>query len=302
MKIIAFFSEKGGVGKSTFTLMLASWLKKHGVKVGVVDFNRRLTEYRKDEIAVMKANGTYSDELLASAWPLIPVDRKFVSQFIPPVPGYAMWVEYLIKEGELKDCDVVLADFPGAVSGKEIIQLLMYRMVNLVIVPFDRDQQAMGSALAVKNLLRQVDGCRFCGFLNMVQTAYGRKADYKRIAETMMKQGLPMLPDMVSFSERMKQFEKVDMMRSTFTYPDWDNAAYKGSRDLGIENLFVDIAREIKKVPDFRGTSSADLSFVDSLVKGDSIADMNRQLCDTSFPEYELDLPEDMKLKFKKNR
>ena len=299
---MAFFSEKGGVGKSTFTLMFASWLHKHGVKVGVVDFNKRLTEYRKDEITVMKANGTYSDELIDSAWPLIPLDRSFVSQFVPPVPGYAMWVEHLIKEGELKDLDVLIPDFPGAISGREIMQLLMYRMVNLVVVPFDRDQQAMGAALAVKNMLRQMEGCRFCGFLNMVQTAYGRKSDYQKIAEVMMKQGLPMLPDMVSFSERMKQFEKVDMMRSTFSYPDWDSPAFKGSRDLGIENLFLDIARELKSVPNFRGTEPADLSFVDSLVKGNSIADMNRQLCGTSFPQYELDLPEDMKLKFKKNK
>ena len=40
MKTITFFSEKGGVGKSTFSIMLASWLHhKMGVKVALADFN-----------------------------------------------------------------------------------------------------------------------------------------------------------------------------------------------------------------------------------------------------------------------
>lgn len=302
MKIIAFFSEKGGVGKSTFSLMMASWLHKHGVKVGVADYNKRLTEYRKDEILAMKNNGIYDEEIVKNAWPLIPVDKKFVAQFGSNNPGYAIWLEHLIKEGEFKGLDVVIADLPGAISGKEIIHLVLYKLVNLVIIPFDKDQQAMGAALSVKNFLRQVDSCRYCGFLNMVQTAYGKKEDYHKIMKAMEKHKLPILPDMISFSERMKAFEKVDMMRSTFSYPDWNAPAYKGSKDLGIENLFIDITREMIKIPDFRGTEPANLSFIESLAKDDSVQSLNRQLNGTSFPEYEIELPEEMKLKFKKNR
>lgn len=302
MKVIAFFSEKGGVGKSTFTLMFASWLKKHGIKVGVADYNKRLLEYRKDEILAMKNNNTFSEEIIQNAWPIVPVDKKFVSQFGSNNPGHALWLEHEIQEGAFKDMDVVLTDLPGSISGREIIHLVMYKLVNLVIIPFDRDRQALGAAISVKNVLRQVDGCRYCGFLNMVQTAYGKKADYQKIMEVMEKQKLPVLPDMISFSERMKQFEKVDMMRSTFSYPDWNNPAFKGSRDLGIENLFIDIAREMAKVPDFRKTAPANLYFVETLVKDNSMQSLNRQLNGTSFKDYEIELPEDMKLKFKKNR
>ena len=55
MKSLTFFNEKGGTGKSTFTMMYASWLQYiHGVRVTVVDFNERLEKYRNDEIEARK--------------------------------------------------------------------------------------------------------------------------------------------------------------------------------------------------------------------------------------------------------
>ena len=303
MKIIAFFNEKGGVGKSTFTLMYASQLKyKYGVKVGVADFNNRLTGYRKDEIRTMRQAEDIDESIIANAWPIVPVDRKAVAGYGPNNPGYALWLEKLIREGEFKDMDVVIADLPGSVSGRELIHLVMYKMVNLVFVPFDKEQQAIEAAMAVKNFLRKVDGCRFCGFFNMVQTSFGSKSDYVDIMEVLERQKLPVLPDMVSFSERMKNFGKVDPMRSTFSYPDWNRPEYKGSRDLGIENLFIDITKEVNKAPDFRGTSKTYLSFVDNLQKDTSMQSLNRQLCGTSFPEYEVPMDEEAKTKFRKNR
>ena len=100
MKIIAFFNEKGGVGKSTFTLMYASQLKyKYGVKVGVADFNNRLTGYRKDEIRTMRQAEDIDESIIANAWPIVPVDRKAVAGYGPNNPGYALWLEKLIREG-----------------------------------------------------------------------------------------------------------------------------------------------------------------------------------------------------------
>lgn len=303
MKIIAFFNEKGGVGKTTFTLMYSSFLKyKYGIKVGVADFNSRLTDYRKDEIRTMKQNETIDDEKIANAWPIVPVDRKLVATYGQNNPGYALWLENLIKNGEFHDMDVVIADLPGSISGKELIHLVMYRMVNLVIIPFDKEQQAIAAAMAVKNFLRKVQSCRFCGFFNMVQTAYGSKLDYVSIMKILEQQKLPVLPDMVSFSERMKNFGKVDLMRSSFTYPDWNKPEFKGSKDLGMENLFIDITKELAKTPDFRGTKPADLSFVNNICKDTSLQSLNRQLNGTSFPEYEIPLDDGMKTKFKKNR
>lgn len=303
MKIIAFFNEKGGVGKSTFTVMYSGWLKyKYGVKVGVADYNSRLTDYRKDEMRAMEQAGILDNSILENAWPIMSVDRKAVASYGQNNPGFALWLEQIIRKGEFKDMDVVLVDLPGSVSGRELIHLVTYKMVNLVLIPFDKEQQAISAALSVKNFLRKVPDCRYCGFFNMVQTAYGRKEDYVSIMEIMERQKLRILPDMVSFSERMKNFGKIDLMRSTFSYPDWNRPDFKGSRDLGIENLFIDITKEVMKTPDFRGTAKADLSFVDNLKKDTELQSKNRQLNGTSFPEYEIPLEDELKLKFGKNR
>lgn len=304
MKIIAFFSEKGGVGKSTFSLMYASCLKyKYGVKVGIADFNKRLTEYRKDEAFYLKSTGQLTKEMEENAWPIIPVDRKFVMQAGTNNPGNALWLSYLVTQGEFKDMDVVIADLPGSVNGHEIIHLVQTGVVNLVIIPFDKDIQAISAALSVKNFLSKVPTCKYFGFFNMIQTAFGNKMEYVKKMNILKGSNLPVLPDMVSFSDRMKSFEKIDIIRSTFSYPDWENPVFSGSKDLGIENLFIDITRELQKIPDYRGTRPADLSFVNSLTKDVStIQALNRQLNGTPFPEYEVALPDDMKTKFKKNR
>lgn len=55
MKTISFFNVKGGSGKSTCTMMYASWLHyKHGIKVAVIDFNEQLGSYRRSEAYLRK--------------------------------------------------------------------------------------------------------------------------------------------------------------------------------------------------------------------------------------------------------
>lgn len=48
---VSFVTQKGGVGKSTFTIFAASWLHyRHGVKVAVVD-----CDYPQHSVAKQKA-------------------------------------------------------------------------------------------------------------------------------------------------------------------------------------------------------------------------------------------------------
>ena len=228
MKIIAFFSEKGGVGKSSYTLLYSSWLKyKHGIKVAVADFNKRLTEYRKDEIVAMKKMGTYDENLIKNAWPIIPVDVQAIRAYGEKNPAYAMWLKEIITNGEFKDMDVVLVDLPGSVSSMEMLQLVKYRIVKMVFIPFDKEMQALSAAISIKNCLERVPQCRYCGFFIKVQTSYGSKQEYVKTMKFLEDSGIPVLPDMISFSERMAKFEKLDMIRTTFSYPDWESKAVR---------------------------------------------------------------------------
>lgn len=288
MKILTFYNEKGGVGKSTFTIMYASWLKyKHGIKVGVLDFNNRESNYRMNEIEEKRDMGVLDRYDLDSMWPIVTADRKAIKKIkddmITPMPN-PYWVENEIRNGQLKGLDVLIVDLPGAVNAREFMEFLVSKMIGLYVIIFDRDPQTMDATIVVQNALMKSQQ-NYMGFINQAQS-YVSIREYEQVAETLQKAGLPILPDIISYSERMKKISEPDIMRSTLEYPDWNSKIFEGSRDLGTENLFIDITRELAKTKDFKGTPASDLSFIRTLEKS-LHGQEKRQLTGTNFPEYE---------------
>lgn len=288
MKTITFFNEKGGVGKSIMNVMYASWLQyKHGLKVGFVDFNDRIEVNRQNEIAFKKDNGAFDALKDREFWPIHSVDHKIVNhQKRSGIFGNALWFDNLIKNN-LKDKDVVIVDFPGSLDGGAFIELVNYRLLSQVVLVCDADRDAMVAALNINRMVTSaVPEVNIFGFVNKArlnQKNFERRY-YEEVKAPLMKLGMRVLPDTVSYSDRIVNLDKPDIMRSSLMYPDWDNPAFAGGRDLGIENLFTDVTRELKKCRDIRGTGKTDLSFADSLTKTDD----GRQFKGSSFPEYEL--------------
>lgn len=305
MKTITFFNEKGGVGKSTMTIMYASYLHKHGVKAAVFDYNSRLQDYRNDEIQEKKRLGLWRPEMADSAWPIIGVDRAAVRRLSEKGnPGHLVWFLEKVRN-EHSDTDVILIDFPGAISGGEFLEMSNMigdlNVISLVVIPTDNDPQTLKSTLATAKLSAKVRRIRTVAFINQIKTLTPKRK-YDGMKNIFQEWGLPVLPDMVSESERIRNIMNVDIIRSTFGYPDWSLDCFKGSRDLGIDNLLLDVTRELRKAPDvkFVPVKKEDpLSFVDDLRKDNSLQSLNRQLTNTRFPEYELPLPEDMAIKYK---
>lgn len=289
MKTIAFFNEKGGVGKSIMNVMFASWLQyKHGLKVGLADFNDRIENNRANEVAARRRLGTYDALKDREPWPIASVDHNFVRNCTRrKLFGNAMWFDAQIKNGPLKDRDVVVVDFPGSLDGGSFTELVSYRLVSQVVLVCDADKEVMLAALNMNKMVTSmVPEVNVMGFVNKArlnQKNYERKY-YEEVKDPLMKLGLRLLPDTVSYSERIINLDRPDIMRSSLTYPDWDSPAFAGGRDLGIENLFTDVARELRRSMEIRGTGTADLSFVDSLSKTDD----GRQFRGSSFPEYEI--------------
>ena len=286
MKTLAFYNEKGGVGKSTFTIMYASWLKyKFGIKVGVADYNYRIGTYRNDEIKQRKRSGTWDAFENKECWPIVTIDPVEIRNFNKGIVNkYAYWLQNNIDNGDLKDCDIILIDLPGSIAGGELADLIRTRMLSLCIIPTDRDMQTMRATLHTVNVIRKFE-IPYCVFMNQVQTFVSFN-EYDRMINELktMKNPIKVLPDMISYTERMKNFFKVDIMKSTFEYPDWDSKTYEGSRDNGLDNLFIDVTRELQQVPDIKGTKECDLSFVNGLEKE---FQEKRQLFGTSYGEYE---------------
>ena len=290
MKTISFFSEKGGVGKSTFSIMYASWLHyKFGVKVGLADFNDRITRYRSAEIAkreeLRKSKPDIPSLNEASAWPIATVKVKDIEQLRKNGASkpYAHWfVEQL--QGPLAGMDVILCDFPGNLSGHEFIEMAGFKLLNLVVIPTERDPMTIQSTRKLQKMLT-VGELNHCVFINKAQVGLRNLRSYYTVfGQELMKSNMPLLPDMVSYSERIMAIEKLDNIRSTFGFPDFSLPEYENGKDLGIENLFIDVTRELAKTPDLKGTIPTDLSFVNGLTKNQD----GRQLVGTAFPEYEI--------------
>ncbi len=297
MKVISFYNEKGGVGKSTFSILYASWLKyQYGIKVGVADFNERLEGYRIDELNAKRKIGVPVSSEPGDLWPIATATyesiKKIKNKYATSTP-YAMWFYQMISVGPLKGMDVVIVDFPGVMNGEQLMQMMVSRMISMMCLVIDRDVQTLRAVLRTSRMIDnfKMDEKAFkkMGFINQIQP-FEPTHKYLKIAKIMDESGLPVLPDMISSSERMKKINEPSIIRSTLSYPDWNDKAFEGGRDLGLENLFIDITRELAGARDIDNASSGVLSFVEGLKKELNEQQERRQLIGSSFKKYEFDL------------
>lgn len=291
MKTITFFSEKGGVGKSSFSIMYASWLHhKYGVKVALADFNGRINGYRDAEIEsrnkFIKENpGTEIKPYdVNKTWPIIEAKIQEIRTYkkMGSEEPYANWFEHEVLDGRLNGFDVVLCDFPGSLSGGEFFQILRKDEIGLIVIPTERDQMTLQSTFLMHHALPKQNHCVFINRARLDLMNF--RSIYKKFAKLLLQEGIPLLPDMVSFSERMMTIDKVDILRSTFGFPNFNDPQFGSTKDLGIENLFIDVTRELAKTSDVFRTEPADLSFVNDLKKVND----GRQIVGTPFKEYEI--------------
>lgn len=287
MKTISFYNEKGGVGKSTFSMIYASWLRyKHGKKVAVVDLNKRVTSYRATEVKIKTDLQVIDQYDLDKVWPIIIPKKEDLNKFEGQMLPLSHWLNDKIRN-ELSDMDVLVIDLPGAASNRELASMIFGKHVGLFVIPTDRGQMSTRATVATCNAINLTAkyNVRTAVFLNQIQT-YVSVETYEAIAETLMGINIPVLPDMIAFSERLKAIGRENIICSTLEYPDWNLDAFRGSRDLGLENLFIDVTRLLKDSMEHENTGPADLSFVDALEKEFR---NERQLMHSSFAE--LDFP-----------
>lgn len=301
MKAITFYNEKGGVGKSSFGIMYASWLRyKMGIKSAMADFNNRIMSERKNEL---KRRGKQEPE---DMWPIATVSKKELAEYTNlgiELPR-CKWLHDVTERKEFADTEVLIIDLPGSTEGLEPQEIMYGKYLSLVIMPTDRDLQTVRATIYTKKLLKSLNrnNIRIAAFINEVQM-FMKKSEFIEIAKIFKELDIDILPSMIQYSERMKKSKGNNIMKSTLSYPDWDSPEFKGSRDLGIENLFVDVTRLLAQAPDIPGTRPTDLTgFAAGLRKDTSMQALNKQLNGTVFTELEIPLPEEMKEKFWKNR
>ena len=146
MKTISFFSVKGGTGKTTFNLLLASWLKyQKGVRVAVLDldgpeFNLYVT--RERELLYLKDKGVE----LPEDW-LYPV-------YTYPEETTIGELRRKIRELEQKT-DYLIVDFGGSFKINDLVnQFVQEGLLDLVLIPAELDGMIIASARSLAEVLQ----------------------------------------------------------------------------------------------------------------------------------------------------
>ena len=186
--LVAVASQKGGVGKSVFTVLLASVLHYHkGLRVAVVDCDspqHSIALMRERDIEnVMKNDdlkvGLYRqhERIQKPAYPVIKSDPEKAVEDLR---------RYTVEKGEA--FDVVLFDLPGTLRSEGVVYTVA--AMDYIFVPLKADNIVMQSSLqfakALEEELIAKGNCNLKGirlFWNMVDRR-GRKDLYEAGSST----------------------------------------------------------------------------------------------------------------------
>ena len=213
---VAIATQKGGIGKSTITMLLANYLHNIGGKnVGVVDCDdpqHSISDARERELLLIKNND--ADKEAAK-----DVFRKTGKRIFPVVatnPVDALdQAEILIEDENL---DIVLFDLPGTIRSKGVLSTLS--QMDYIFVPISADRLVFWT---------MVDGREKTDIYNLYDEVIGEL-------------GISVLntriPDSKRFRRDFSEPEKA-VFRSTIFLP--DQHLLRGSRikELADEILFI---------------------------------------------------------------
>ena len=232
MKVLTFFTVRGGSGKTVLSAAFASYVSYIlGKRAMVLDFdgpeynlyNMRLRELsltsegdaecNRDELYIVeKVENTDSDSLDRFAASI----RRIKEQF-----------------------DYIILDFPGSFSKDDAIcQLATTGVIDMVIIPVELDAISICSAKTLSQIFGET-GLKTLPFFNRV---HGKEdpALYDRLREWFERHGVRVSEATVKNSIAMKkEMGTKGFIRSTVCFPEKEIRA----KNPGIINLFEEIVR-----------------------------------------------------------
>ena len=225
--LVAIASQKGGVGKSVFTVLLASVLHyRKGMRVAVVD-----CDSPQHSIALMRERDMESvmknDDLKVNLYRQYERIRKPAYPVIKSDPEKAMedLRRYMDEKGET--FDIVLFDLPGTLRSEGVVHTVS--AMDYIFVPLKADNIVMQSSLQFAKVLEEEliakGNCNLKGirlFWNMVDRR-GRKDLYDAWNRVIHRMGLRLLsshiPNTLRYNREADTVCK-GVFRSTLFPPD----------------------------------------------------------------------------------
>ncbi len=247
-RFIAFATQKGGVGKSVFSILAASLLHyKLGYNVVIVDCDfpqYSIFQMRDRDIEVMKGDEAYSQMYDSQQERL---QKPPYSILCSPAENAIEVVNTYLESCETR-IDVIIFDLPGTIKSKGILQCIA--CMDYIFTPITSDRIVLESSLSFAITIKQilVDNPEYTVkdihlFWNMVDERE-RTHLYDLYNEAIAEMGLYImdttLPDTKRFKKELHQGGKA-AFRSTIFPP--NTRMLRGSR---FDHLLKEIINTIK--------------------------------------------------------
>lgn len=235
MKVISFFSAKGGTGKTTFNVLLASYIKYRLCKrVMVLDFDFpefNLANIRGRDLLYLEREGIPFKE--EDFYPIEKVRKKKAKD----ICALASQFEKLSTE-----LDYLILDFSGSFSDEDpVCQLLLDGHIDLMLIPVELAPMIIASMRTLSHILQE-NHQRTRLFFNRVCGREPKEA-YARVREWFAEDGSVISEHYVKQSESMKkEKDATSHIRSTVDFP----MAYARKRNPGIVKLFDEVLEYVE--------------------------------------------------------
>ena len=157
MKVMTFFSEKGGMGKTTFTAMFASWLAYDQRKdVCVLDFDFpgfQMMNMRRLDEKVLEQGGSQLSVFAEgnTPFPIYAAKANYNGYSLQQLEEIASKVRKFRQSGN----GYLLCDFPGRfLRNDPAYHIIKEGLMDLVVFPIDTDRQSITSMLNIHGIIR----------------------------------------------------------------------------------------------------------------------------------------------------
>ena len=230
MIVVSFFSAKGGTGKTTFNMSMASFLKYHlGKAVIMLDADTpeyNLYNSRVRELDYKRANGGIDESALYPVWKVLDVTPEGIESLAGKLDALRGSVDY------------VLIDFPGSCVKDDAIWTFARRgVLDLVVIPVDMDPMVLASALQLAEIFTHT-GQKVLLFFNKVHGKIPSEK-YDAVAELFRSRGFRMSECRIKNALAMSRDAESgsNYLRSTICFPE------KTVRDLNPQ--LIDLFKEV---------------------------------------------------------
>ena len=254
MKTFAFFSSKGGVGKTTHTEMFASYLR-YGCdkRVCVIDSDTAgysVLDYRKKELEFMKdPKSPLARFMERNQQPVaydifeFPIDMKNLSDLT--IDKYMDKVGAFLDEHD-SDYDYALFNFPGRFDEiSPSFGCITGGYVDLTAVPMDVDTSArMQAYLVIANIIR--NGYKGFAFWNKLSSEDVKRTWYLDLCEKIFKDhGYEIHPmRLKAYAKTVRDSDKKLFVKSTLCWPD----RYVDMACPGLKGFYEDLKQRLDSI------------------------------------------------------